>query len=431
MSMRWDSYSTDKPATLWVMIFMGCIAWDETYSDMMRYAEHPRTSRLPFYVQKVDSRGGILFILALKAFFLVTLNRVSRLEIMARAQLFDEIYLREETSEYTQKPFLLFFITGNPGLIEYYRDYLSHTYTLLRKQQPEIDLHIYGTSLLGFEVTGLGRTSSAGHGGPHILKDQISHLNTKLHRIVTKISSTSTSNAPLRTAIAGHSVGAWLTLELAFQHLFSSSSDCAAPFEIEAGILLFPTIYDLALSPRGRIAAPLLQIPGLILFLHFVATIITLLPDALLQPLVAKCASMPARSAQVTTAFLRSRGGVYQALHLAKDELAVIRSERESSWTERLWTGVDKGTEEALISHRKAPRLCFYWGGVDGYVAPATRARVIATRGDDAVEGNAQSKAVMFIDEHETNHAFCVEAEGNRYVAEKTAEFWRGILGKV
>nr|POE78465.1 lipid droplet-associated hydrolase [Quercus suber] len=353
---------------------------------------------------------------------------------MAQDQLFDEIHLHDEhSSSHTHRPLLLFFIPGNPGMIEYYRDYLSYLYALLRKQHPHLNLHIYGTSLLGFEIHQPKPDDSVvTHPGPYDLEDQIAHLSAKLQRIATTISSaittTTTEHEPLlRTIIAGHSVGSWLTLELASRALSTSpssppSSYSSSSIEIQACVALFPTIYDLALSPRGRIAKPILLLPGVLLFLHYLVVLLTLLPDALLHPLVALCASMPARGACVTTAFLRCRGGVYQALFLAKDELAVIGAERESSWSEELWAGGGLGT-----GRRKAPRLFFYWGASDGYIAPVVRARVIAARGMGA---GGSGKAVMVVDEHGTDHAFCVEAEGNRHVASSTAEFLENILSE-
>jgi hypothetical protein len=111
--------------------------------------------------------------------------------------------------------------------------------------------------------------------------------------------------------LIGHSVGAYILLELITRIRKSSS-----PLNIRGGILLFPTVTHLAQSPSGIKVTPILtNIPDLPRKINLVAKcLVWLLPRAALKWIVGKVASMPDYAAEVTTRFLRSPMGVWQAL---------------------------------------------------------------------------------------------------------------------
>jgi hypothetical protein len=51
--------------------------------------------------------------------------------------------------------YIIYFLTGNPGLIEYYRTFLTHLYGLLTHNTASnlsTEFHVYGRSLSGFEM---------------------------------------------------------------------------------------------------------------------------------------------------------------------------------------------------------------------------------------------------------------------------------------
>jgi alpha-beta hydrolase superfamily lysophospholipase len=111
--------------------------------------------------------------------------------------------------------------------------------------------------------------------------------------------------------LIGHSVGAYILLELIARIRKSSS-----PLNIRGGILLFPTVTHLAQSPSGVKVTPILNnIPDLPRKINLVAKcLMWILPRSVLKWIVGKVASMPDDAAEVTTRFLRSPMGVWQAL---------------------------------------------------------------------------------------------------------------------
>ena len=110
----------------------------------------------------------------------------------------------------------------------------------------------------------------------------------------------------------GHSVGTYILLEL-IQRLRKAKSSSSV--NVTGGILLMPTVMGLAESPSGVKAAPLLRISVLPRGLQLVAKVLLWpIPTPALKWLVCKVMSMPDDAAAVTTRFLKSNMGVWQAL---------------------------------------------------------------------------------------------------------------------
>ena len=201
---------------------------------------------------------------------------------------------------------LIFFITGNPGLIEYYTIYLS---TLQRLLQPtakaqSCHIHLYGQSLAGFSDD---LTSAVFR--PYSLEEQIQRLEKTLEQVVTNTSREDGKRYD-NIILIGHSVGAYMVLEI-IQRIRLSLSQV----EITAGILLFPTITHIAKSPSGITISKLFkwrnapQKLGSIL-----QRAISLIPANLLVRLVGLVTRMPTEFAKVTASFLISKMGIWQAL---------------------------------------------------------------------------------------------------------------------
>ncbi len=162
-------------------------------------------------------------------------------------------------------------IPGNPGLVEYYRDFLGDLTSLLAKTAGGRRYEIAGSSLAGFEVNGAAR-SRPQEALPYDLQQQVSHVQGQVRDVVRRSSSVHPAQS-LRPAsrrmpviLMGHSIGAYILLEIiarqqAKQRLTDNSSlEADADYEIVGGICLFPTVVDIAKSPRGRIAAVSLSI---------------------------------------------------------------------------------------------------------------------------------------------------------------------------
>lgn len=144
---------------------------------------------------------------------------------------------------------------------------------------------------------------------------------------------------------------------------------------------------------------------------------------------------MPKEGAGVTARFLKSRYGVWQALHMAKDELSQLTHDQ---WSDEFWgasspasngsissTSLAKSTGAAIKSSQfeTHTQLRFYWAADDHWIAQETRDKIIATRA--RVEGKLgdELKPVMEVDGNGIGHAFCLSESGNRIVADRCANW--------
>jgi pimeloyl-ACP methyl ester carboxylesterase len=128
-------------------------------------------------------------------------------------------------------PYILF-IPGNPGLVTYYTTFLSTLSTLL-------PCPILGISLSGFHRwQPSARDSVPGYWG---LQEQVTHKLALTQSIATE-------QGWKKVIIVAHSMGAYIALEV-IRRLREENSDV----EVVCGILLFPTIVDIARSPNGML----------------------------------------------------------------------------------------------------------------------------------------------------------------------------------
>ena len=158
---------------------------------------------------------------------------------------------------------LVFFITGNPGLIEYYRTFLNQLSARFESDDRNTSYRFYGASLGGFE---LSRSQSESQ-PPFSLDEQAQVVQRRLddvaYRMAQKqVAAKSKSNVRLPVILVGHSVGAYILLEtIAWrqknqeQHSqpIQSIKLGGLSYEIVGGICLFPTVVDIAKSPNGKL----------------------------------------------------------------------------------------------------------------------------------------------------------------------------------
>ncbi|OJJ80266.1 bifunctional triacylglycerol lipase/ester hydrolase [Aspergillus glaucus CBS 516.65] len=323
-------------------------------------------------------------------------------------------------------PITIFFITGNPGLIGYY-----HTFLSLLSDRLGLDggssFQVFGHSLAGFELSkeqegrkekAVGEGEEKGH--YYNLEEQISYVQRKLGSFITNHYEQNQQNhdgeVP-KVILIGHSVGTYIAMEVLRRHrerqrqhattiTTPSNNTTAAEFDIIGGVMLFPTVVDIAKSPAGQRLSKLLSlIPGLAVIASLFARVLSaLLPGGLLRLVVAAFMSLssslesPDRVVVDTTCgFLGSRG-VRQALHLGADEMQTITSDK---WSDDIWGMSD--VEEPLA------KLFFYFGRNDHWVAERTRDEIIAVRGKDSDneigKGNGPT---MVVCEDGLPHAFCL-----------------------
>lgn len=204
---------------------------------------------------------------------------------------------------------LIFFITGNPGLISYYDTFLSTLHQLLSDTSTKSDsgaFHIYGQSLAGFEQDDkLSPMTSA----PWSLEDQIEILLQSVNN-QTLPSGPRQGQSYDSVIFIGHSVGTYIIMEI-LNRLRKSSS----PLKVKGAILLFPTVTHLAKSPSGIRFSSFFRIPGFPRGLSMVAnTLLWPFPRPALKHLVGLVTGMPEGGAEITTRFLTSSMGIWQAL---------------------------------------------------------------------------------------------------------------------
>jgi hypothetical protein len=144
--------------------------------------------------------------------------------------------------------YIIYILPGNPGLISFYEPFASALSLSLRKTSvaEDVSLQILGKSLRGFELDGEKRPVD----GPIGLQETIVGAETDLHSL-TKHEAGVPGNSPPKVILIGHSVGAYILLELIRRHVEDQNED--GKVNIVGGILLFPTIIDIAESPAGRI----------------------------------------------------------------------------------------------------------------------------------------------------------------------------------
>ena len=150
---------------------------------------------------------------------------------------------------------LIYMITGNPGLITYYRPFLSSLHNLLQSSpiSQRANFYICGYSLAGFDTSpaGDGQSSKSPVGLKATIDDteNLLYSHVELHQ-----RSYAANGRSLKVILMGHSVGAYILLEL-IQHHKKKVDSGNEDFDLIGGILLFPTITHIAKSPSGMVAS--------------------------------------------------------------------------------------------------------------------------------------------------------------------------------
>ncbi|KAL9000232.1 MAG: hypothetical protein Q9169_001134 [Polycauliona sp. 2 TL-2023] len=325
--------------------------------------------------------------------------------------------------------YLIFHIPGNPGLIAYYDPFLSTLHTLLSSSStlPSANFHICGHSLAGFETTEQPHELAG-------LEAQINHVDDLLYEQVDEVYQR-TGRTP-KVILMGHSVGAYILLEVIQRHRKRIEEDRAKDFDLIGGILLFPTITHIARSPSGMVASALLAIPRSAHIASAIVKFLTyLIPPSVLYYLVRAFTWFPEHAARATTAFIKSPNGIKESVFLGKDEMDMITNDK---WGEEVWgAATEQGTNSKDTIHSN---LVFFWGQNDKWVAQKTRNELIDARGfrqskasssvapsiSDAPSPADGWKPSMFIDDKKIPHGFCLKH--SEIVAEQVRTWVEDII---
>lgn len=340
---------------------------------------------------------------------------------------------------------LVFFIPGNPGLISYYHTFFE----LITQSRP--DLAIAGFSLGHFETDRpITQTESLRNtllfppsfsekppGQPYTLRDQIQLCYARLEWLIYHLHMQFCLTRPgrkLNVILAGHSVGAYIALELVqIQHELTrpsfalphnntnGSTTFRTSFTITATLLLTPTIENIARSQSGVVATPLLTwLPFFPILLQAGASALTcILPQFWLRTVVQRVTGMKSdRNLDTTISLLQTSGAVRQALFMARYEMLEIN---ENTWADEVWGAASSAVDDGAVHHPmrstdaapvrgeethvlwKAPKHFFLFAKQDHWIADATRDSIVK-----AHEGRA--RVVIDTDgEMSLVHAWCLD----------------------
>lgn len=220
--------------------------------------------------------------------------------------------------------YLIFFITGNPGLISYYKAFFNTLHTLLQNSSNSSNkiFHLYGRSLAGFEdpkdpAEDRQYYNAKREQAPYSLEQEV--VITQSYLAQQRIPSGFQKGQHYTAIILiGHSVGSYILLEL-LRH-YRSGPDHSPNLDfhdinIMAGICLFPTVTHIGKSPNGLKFSALCRIPHFPRIGSFLAKLLIFpFPRGVLKYLVGLIARMPDAGAETTIQFLESKMGVLQAL---------------------------------------------------------------------------------------------------------------------
>ncbi|KAF2272334.1 uncharacterized protein EI97DRAFT_231583 [Westerdykella ornata] len=351
------------------------------------------------------------------------------------------IHLRNALSSVSGGPrrtYIIYFVTGNPGLIEYYRPFLTHLFGLLHSSpspsSPAIDYEIYGRSLWGFEIErgprkkeaeaendySLSGVTSTGGKPPYTVREQVELSKAALKRVVA--AARASGNPDVRVILMGHSMGTYISLEVMRRLRAEAEAQIDAKndsIRVAGAALLFATIMHLAKSSSGRKMSPFLALPHFALVVSFVARILTVfVPTTFLAMIIQRIVGFPPAPARVTAEFVKSRRGVEQALFMANDEMKEITIDK---WDADIW-----GAAHASPHPHPRPTLRFLFAKSDHWVADETREELIRLRGSQR-NGSPDWLPRMEVDESEGwPHGFCIRH--SIPVAERVCSYVRDIV---
>ncbi|KAG8533766.1 uncharacterized protein KY384_001507 [Bacidia gigantensis] len=314
------------------------------------------------------------------------------------------------TDSQASQDYLIFFISGNPGLIYYYEPFLSKLQSLLSLSSfSPAHFQIYGHSYKGFEISPHVDSISE----PAGLKQQIKHHEECLRGQVRKHQGEFPGKS-LKVILVGHSVGSYVLLELIQRHKqMVQNDDEVDDFDLIGGILLFPTIAEISQSNLGRIARLILPLPGFVGAVGVIARFVTsVLSESALNRVVQLATRFPEYAAKTTTAFLKSSMGVKQALHLARDEMRMIKNE----WDSELELGTILGKEGEFV-HGNVVIRDANKGLQDRWVADHTRDNIIRAQKEQGQVRKEEYTTQSVIDDRGTRHDFCTTLDSSDYVA--------------
>ncbi|KAH7141242.1 hypothetical protein B0J13DRAFT_556470 [Dactylonectria estremocensis] len=331
--------------------------------------------------------------------------------------MYPEIWLPSDTEKGVKRHALIYFVCGNPGLIEYYSDFLNNLRGFLQTSEVETAYDIYGRNLLGFSDDDHEPFEQGNE--PWDLNGQIEGIYDDVAAKRVRGGDGAAGKPYDFVVLTGHSVGSFISVEIFHRHMKSPTR--APHLNLKYGFLLFPTLTHIGQSPSGtRVEAVRRVLPILDNVAHVGARLIlNVFPKATLTWIVNRVMGFTPLTAEVTARWLKSRDGVRQAIHLGLSELEMIREER---WGEELWevTEHDDGDGQAT------PKFFLFYGREDHWVANWARDEIIERRREHGKRGG---RTKIEVAEGDIPHAFCTKVSSSLAMARSVHEWIQEIDG--
>ncbi|KCV68092.1 hypothetical protein H696_05344 [Fonticula alba] len=311
---------------------------------------------------------------------------------------------------------VLVVIPGNPGVIEYYADFMRAVFFRMNGRIDVFGVEHFGHSPTTADFLPLAQSCRASRGsnptGGNILQAQIEHHMCFL----SELRRCRNPWTPLY--LAGHSVGAHIALELTMADFsvgpdpseppppyWSPSKNPAsfepgapparAPLSITHAFLMTPTLRKIGSTQNGQNLSAAFN-PEVIAVLAKVVTVASMMPAFMTRRLLSAMASLSTRMAEVTADNFSGRV-VNNCLHMAADEMDFLQ---------------ELSPKKVLFLHQHGSRLvtCFYSPG-DEWCTPGDAARLAYLVGLDNV----------FVVDPSVKHAFVTNVENTAFMANRVA----------
>lgn len=250
------------------------------------------------------------------------------------------------SSSSTPPRVVLVFIPGNPGLSSYYIDFLHSIYTSSSTKSIEIlsvshrghaPLPSIGSNAVWGDNQANAAHASRGYGCS--LRDQVRHKIAVVDAVTRMYDRRQT-----KVVLVGHSIGAWMAAEVVKERRAS----------VDGLHLLFPTLAWIGRTPNARKISWALLNPVSMAVLAVPLLLFSLLPLWVMVWLVRLITGQPRAAALATAELLTTKGAVYNALRMAKEEFATVQ-------------GLEPSTVEAIsrFTGDGGGRVRSYWASED------------------------------------------------------------------
>ncbi|GAA5986857.1 hypothetical protein JCM10908_000924 [Rhodotorula pacifica] len=245
----------------------------------------------------------------------------------AQAQWPVDVLLLDQPALTEPTKLVILMVPGNPGLVSYYREFLPSIRDALPAELKEqTAIHAIGhlghtPSATSAERRGFKPNAQA------TLEDQVADKVAYIDELAETYRF-GEADAP-KLILLGHSIGAWISLQMLKQR----------PSLVSAVHALFPTISHMAKTPNGRSLSPLFSSWSM-RPVFYSTSFLSYLPTGLTSRLVSLITGQSGPGAKTTTELVSSPETVIAALVMARNELANVTALDEDlleTYGDRIW----------------------------------------------------------------------------------------------